>query len=368
VEEGSSRWRPSADPSKQRWAGRNFGIQFLGMFPAFNLETSPGPHMLARDEFGAALGEILRDATGDASLIVGSLQRLSSGASRDSWILQCEAKKFAGRRFVLQLFPERRVGTGLAATNEAQLLLAAGLGGVPVPKVVASGGSGGPLESPYLITEWIDGETLPSRLFRDPAYARGLGRLHEDCATALVRVHQLPLHAVDLQVVDPIEPYRKDVAASGQWHPALEWSYRWLDRNRPEGHSPCIVHGDFRLGNLLLDQQGLRAILDWELAHVGDPYEDLAWPLVRAWRFDRVRPAGLFPDRQQWVEAYEAASGVDIDPIALRWWEIAATFKWGVICLTQWLRHRDHLTRSVELAAIGRRVAENEYDLLRLIP
>jgi len=338
------------------------------MLPAHDLETSSRPNGLPVEQLGAVLGEILRAATGDGRLNVGSLQRLSSGASRESWILQGETGESAGRRFVVQLFPERRVGTGLTATTEAQLLVAAGLGGVPVPKVIASGGTGGPLGSPYLVTEWIDGETLPSRLFRDPEYAPGLGRLHEDCAEALVRVHRLPLHAADIQPVDPIEPYRNDLAASGQWHPALEWSYRWLDRNRPPGNSACIVHGDFRLGNLLVDQRGLRAVLDWELAHVGDPYEDLAWPMVRAWRFDRVRPAGLFPDRQRWIEAYGAASGVDVDPAVLRWWEIAATFKWGVICLTQWSRHRDHLTRSVELAAIGRRVAENEYDLLKLIP
>jgi aminoglycoside phosphotransferase (APT) family kinase protein len=252
--------------------------------------------------------------------------------------------------------------------SEAQLLAVASEGGVPVPRVVAAGGPGGPPGAAFLVTEWIDGETLPSRIFRDPTYRPGLAGLQRECASALARIHDLPVDATHLRPLDPIEPYRDDLAASGQSHPALEWAYRWLIQNRPQGNPPCIVHGDFRLGNLMVDGRGLRAVLDWELAHIGDPYEDVAWPMVRAWRFDRVRPAGVFPDRESWLSAYGEASGLDVDPDIVRWWEIAGTFKWGVICLTQWLRHRDGATRSVELAAIGRRVAENEYDLLGLIP
>jgi len=323
---------------------------------------------LSAEELGSAFADVLTVATGQETVAAGQPRRLSSGASRESWVLEVAHGEQGTRRYVVQLYPERHVGTGLTAVSEARLLAVAREAGVPVPRVIAAGGPGGPPGAAFLVTEWIDGETLPSRMFRDPVYRPGLAGLHKECASALARIHDLPVDLTKLRSLDPIEPYQDDLAASGQSHPALEWAYRWLVQNRPAGNPPCVVHGDFRLGNLMVDQRGLRAVLDWELAHVGDPYEDVAWPMVRAWRFDHVRPAGVFPDRESWLSAYGEATGLDVDPDIVRWWEIAGTFKWGVICLTQWLRHRDGSTRSVELAAIGRRVAENEYDLLRLIP
>jgi hypothetical protein len=129
-----------------------------------------------------------------------------------------------------------------------------------------------------------------------------------------------------------------------------------------------VVHGDFRLGNLLVDQGGLRAVLDWELAHLGDPLEDLAWFCVRAWRFGSPLPAGGVATREALVTAYEAAGGARVDRDALRWWEVLGTLKWGVICVMQAFGHLSGASRSVELATIGRRVCENEWDLLGLLP
>jgi hypothetical protein len=126
------------------------------------------------------------------------------------------------------------------------------------------------------------------------------------------------------------------------------------------------VHGDLRLGNLIVDEGGLRAVIDWELAHIGDPMEDLAWPCVRAWRFGADAPVGGFGDRETFYGAYEAVSGRDVDRDRARWWEALSTLKWGVMCILQAQTHLGGVNRSVELAAIGRRVCENEYDLLRL--
>jgi hypothetical protein len=129
-----------------------------------------------------------------------------------------------------------------------------------------------------------------------------------------------------------------------------------------------VVHGDFRTGNLLVDRRGLAAVLDWELAHLGDPLEDLGWFCVRAWRFGSPKPAGGFGTRARLVAAYEAHGGGPVDPAVLRWWEVMGTLSWGVICLIQAATHLSGASRSVELAAIGRRVAETELDLLRLLP
>jgi hypothetical protein len=154
----------------------------------------------------------------------------------------------------------------------------------------------------------------------------------------------------------------------GEPHPAFELGLRWLDEHRPASPLVTVVHGDLRLGNLLVDREGLRAVLDWELAHLGDPREDLAWFCVRAWRFGSSLPAGGVATREELVAAYEAAGGSTVDATALRWWEVIGTLKWGVICIMQAWGHLSGMSRSVELATIGRRVCENEWDLLGLLP
>jgi hypothetical protein len=154
----------------------------------------------------------------------------------------------------------------------------------------------------------------------------------------------------------------------GQPHPAFELAFRWLGENRPPRSAQGVVHGDFRNGNLIVGAGGIRAVLDWELAHLGDPLEDLGWLCVKAWRFGSPLPVGGFGTVEQLVGAYEAAGGTRVDPDALRWWEVLGTLRWGVICIVQTMTHLSGALRSVELAAIGRRVCEVEWDLLELLP
>jgi hypothetical protein len=127
------------------------------------------------------------------------------------------------------------------------------------------------------------------------------------------------------------------------------------------------VHGDFRNGNLLIGPEGLRAVLDWELAHGGDPAEDIGWLCAPAWRFGGTGEVGGFGDLADLLAAYRAAGGEDIDPARVHWWQVYATVKWATICALQASVHLSGATRSVELAAIGRRVCENEWDLCRLL-
>jgi hypothetical protein len=128
-----------------------------------------------------------------------------------------------------------------------------------------------------------------------------------------------------------------------------------------------VVHGDFRLGNLIVGPEGLRAVLDWELTHAGNPAEDLGWLCVKAWRFGVEPPVAGMGSREELLAAYRAAGGAGISLAELRWWEILGTLRWGVICLTQAFAHLSGAQRSVELAAIGRRVCEQEWDLLLLL-
>jgi aminoglycoside phosphotransferase (APT) family kinase protein len=177
------------------------------------------------------------------------------------------------------------------------------------------------------------------------------------------------LHAVDpapvpgLPAVDQVAQYRELLDTLGQPHPTFELALRWLEDHRPAPTGAALVHGDFRLGNVIVGEEGLRAVLDWELAHIGDPMEDLGWLCVKAWRFGSRLPVAGVGEYRQLFEAYEAASGAVVDADVVRWWEVLGTVKWGVMCIVQTSVHLNGMSRSHELATIGRRVCENEYDV-----
>ena len=162
---------------------------------------------------------------------------------------------------------------------------------------------------------------------------------------------------------DQIAMYRTVLDTSGHPHPTFELAFRWLERNRPPLQRPTLVHGDFRLGNLMIGADGLRAVLDWELAHLGDPMEDLGWLCVKAWRFGAPKPVAGVGDYRDLIDAYAAESGLEVDPDVVHWWEVLGTLKWGIMCIMQAQSHLSGAARSHELAAIGRRVCENEHDL-----
>lgn len=322
------------------------------------------------DALAAGLASLLRSRFGSDVRIEG-MQRLSSGASRQTFAFSAVPNPGAEPVELILQRAQGASGSGaLPMATEAELLERAARAGVPVPDLVAAGASDGALGVPCLVTARLPGEALPTRLFRDDRYATGVSRLTGDAAAALAAIHRIDTAALDIaSVEDPVASHRSVLDFLGESRPVLELTSRWLAANRPPatagGHR--VVHGDFRLGNLLVDDTGLRAVLDWELAHLGDPLEDLGWSMIRAWRFDAVRPPGVFPDREPWIGAYEAAAGLAVDRAALAWWEIAATFRWAVICLVQAHRHLDGQTGSVELATIGRRVFECEWDLLGLL-
>jgi aminoglycoside phosphotransferase (APT) family kinase protein len=164
------------------------------------------------------------------------------------------------------------------------------------------------------------------------------------------------------------EMYRADVLNP---HPAIEWAFRWLDREivrlERTGRAPCVVHGDFRIGNVLYDSEGLTAVLDWEGVHTGEPEEDLAWFCTRVWRFGmNDLEAGGIATREDWLRAYERASGVTINRKRVAAWEVLQNIRWAEITMMQARAHLDGHMVSHELAAIGRRTAETELEILRL--
>jgi aminoglycoside phosphotransferase (APT) family kinase protein len=300
----------------------------------------------------------------DVAAIEG-LRRLSGGASRETWSLQTVT---GDGRSLPRILQRTRPGATVALpmTAEAAVLRAAAAVDVPVAAVVASGDASGALGSGWMLVDHVEGETIARRILRDEEYAVARGRLVAQAGAALAAIHRIPVDGVSLPAGDALQ-LRQIVEALGEPHPALELGFRWLEANRPTAARQTVVHGDFRLGNLVVGDTGLRAVLDWELAHVGDPHEDLGWFCVRAWRFGEAAPVAGLGERSALYEAYRAAGGEPVDEAAAHWWEVLGSLRWGAICMLQANAHLSGASRSVELAAIGRRTCEAEYDLLLLL-
>ncbi len=322
-----------------------------------------------REDTEVALADFLAAALGLEAAEVHDLRRLSGGASRQTWSFDLfDALDGSTRPLILQQVRPGALGSTPTMEGEAELLRAAAEVGVPVAPVVAATDDPAVLGGAFVIMGHVAGETIARRILRDEAYAAARGRLVGQCARALAGIHGLsPAVAPHLRQDDPLSQLRGLLDLLGEPHPAFELGLRWLEANRPPSGEPTLVHGDFRLGNLMVDTDGLAAVLDWELAHVGDPVEDLGWLCVRAWRFGSDLPVAGLGERAELLAAYQEASGRAVDEAALRWWEALGTLRWGLICVLQAAGHRSGASRSVELAAIGRRVCENEYDLLGLI-
>jgi len=287
---------------------------------------------------------------------IANLTRLSGGASRDTWRFQAD-----GRKLIVQ---RQREGDVRDMATEIAAVRAAGAAGVPTATIVAASTDVTQLGAAYMILTDVAGETTPRKILRDDEYERARRALPAQLAEALVKVHAIdPATIPGLTGVDQVTQYREVLYTLGQPHPTFELALRWLDDNRPPPVDRGGVHGDFRLGNVIVGDEGLRAVLDWELVHIGDPMEDLGWMCVKAWRFGSSKPAAGVGEYEQLFDAYAAAGGGTIDPGIVRWWEVLGTMKWGIMCIMQANAHLTGVARSHELAAIGRRVCENEHDL-----
>lgn len=285
-----------------------------------------------------------------------NLTRLSGGASRETWHFEAD-----GRMLILQ---RQRVGDVRDMNTEIAAVRAAGTAGVPTATIVAASTDCTQLGAAYMILTEVAGETNPRRILRDEKYERARHALPAQIAAVLVNIHAIdPVAIPGLNDGDQVAQCREVLDSLGQPHPTFELALRWLDSNRPPRGDRVVVHGDFRLGNLIVGDEGLRAVLDWELVHIGDPMEDLGWLCVKAWRFGSSQPVAGVAGYEQLYDAYSAAGGGSVDPAVVRWWEVLGTTKWGIMCIMQANAHLTGVDRSHELAAIGRRVCENEHDL-----
>ena len=296
---------------------------------------------------------------------VENLTALTGGASRTTWAF--DAVGGGGRQpLILRTGPPDDVHAGMEL--EASVQRRAAAAGAPVPRILTADDSPAALGNPYLICNAIAGETIVRRIHRSLDEA-GRERLLRQCAQALAAVHRADPDGIGLTQSEQLAEWRDRLDEIGDTTATFEWAFRWLAANRPPPTPPGLVHGDFRMGNLIVDEHGLAAVLDWELVHIGEVYEDLAWFCIRAWRFGAPETlgAGGLGSVESFLATYEEAANVAVDRDTFRWHLTVATLRWGVICRFQAERHLSGQTPSVELAAIGRRVSETEWDVLDLI-
>ena len=293
---------------------------------------------------------------------IEGLHRLSGGASRETWAFTAD-----GRDLILRRDPPGRPSPPGAMALEAAAMRAAGRAGLRVPEVVVDD-DGSILGTAGLVMARVPGETIARRILRDDEYTTARAALTGQLGEFLAGLHRIdPAEVPGIAEVDTLATYWERYGQIDDVSPTFEAAYRWLEANRPASAERVVVHGDLRLGNVIVDAHGLAAAIDWELVHLGDPLEDLAWLCTKAWRFGAPRPVAGVGSIDELLAAYEAAGGPQVDRDAFHWWLVMSTLKWGIGCMGQAAVHLAGAVRSVELAAIGRRVAEQEWDLLELV-
>lgn len=307
---------------------------------------------------------------------VSDLERLTGGASRDTWAFTIHDPNGRAERLILRREPAGATALAAQRVREIDLLVAAAAAGVPVPTPRFALDEQDALGSGYVM-DHVEGETLGRRIVHDDTFAAARRQLAAQCGTALAHLHSIDPNAVGLanqlpgRDIDPLGQLAEIEAALDFLdlaRPVFELALRWLRRHVPDPVPQRLVHGDFRVGNLIVGPEGLRAVLDWELAHLGHPVEDLGWLCVRAWRFGGAGHVGGCGDTADLLRAYHDTGGQRVDEEDLRYWEIYGTLRWGMICGVQASQHLSGARRSVELAVIGRRICEVEYDLMNLLP
>jgi aminoglycoside phosphotransferase (APT) family kinase protein len=283
---------------------------------------------------------------------------LAGGASKEAWAVDAD-----GERLLV-----RRAGGGvihrhtLSLEHEFEVLRAAHEAGVKVPRPVTYIADLDGREA--FVMERLEGETIGRRIVRMALP----DRLPVEMAEELAKIHALSPKRLAFLAEASVERLVEELDDVGEPHPAIELGLWWLREHRPPPRAPVVVHGDFRVGNLVVDETGLVGVLDWEFAHLDDPARDLSFSLVRAWRFGvPEKRLGGIGEVEPYLERYNELTGFGVRQEELDYWELAGNVGWAIGCLTQAQRHLSGQDRSVELAVLGRLGAEVEYEICHLL-
>ncbi len=327
------------------------------------------------DNFQDKLEGILIRHLADCRRLV-SVDRLSGGASQETYRLVIETaageKTLAMRRApggeYQEITPQH---PGLPV--EALLMQSAKAVGVPEPEVYHVLTREDDLGDGFIM-EWLEGEALGARIVRSPDFEDIRPKLAYECGKVLAQIHSIDLDATGLReklseispaefVEQTWERYR--LLETPQ--PMIDYTARWLAEHVPPDSEVALVHNDFRNGNFMLDPEGIVAVLDWEVAHIGDPMRDLGWICTNSWRFGVNQPVGGFGEYEDLFRGYEDVSGKKVDPDHVKFWEVFGSFWWSVGCLGMAEHFRSGPDKTVERPAIGRRTSECQVDCVNLL-
>jgi aminoglycoside phosphotransferase (APT) family kinase protein len=314
---------------------------------------------------------------------ISGVHQLAGGASKEIWRVDLTITDglhaIQHRLVLLRQLGGKIKSDALDLAEEYQTLTSAYAAGVLTPRPFLF--LPDLLGKPAALVERLDGESIGRRIVRDPALAAARERLPGELGIALAAIHHIDIDATGLREALPgpahgrtpiqtaLAQIEADLDLIGEAHPAIEICLRWLHRHEPlPPPRLALIHGDFRIGNMMVTPHGLTGVLDWEFAHIGDPNEDLMWPLIRDWRFgnDHLHFGGI-AGHEPFFHAYASAGGTIPDPQTIRFWEVLCNIRWATGCLNQADRHLSGREPNLEFASLGRRCAEIELEAVRLI-
>jgi aminoglycoside phosphotransferase (APT) family kinase protein len=310
-----------------------------------------------RDAFQSALSAVLgRDVAISEPLL------LAGGASKEAWAVDAGGERLLVRRAAGGVIHRH----ALSLADEFAVLEAAHDAGVRVPRPYGYVPDLAGREA--FVMERLEGETIGRRIVQREELAAARAALPVQLAEELAKIHGIPPGRVPFLQEARLERMADELEEVDEPHPAIELGLWWLREHRPPARRTVVNHGDFRIGNVVVGEDGLVGVLDWEFAHLDDPVRDLAFSFVRAWRFGvGGKRLGGIGDAEPYLERYNELTGFDVQPEELDYWELAGNVGWAIGCLTQARRHLTGQDRSVELAILGRLGVEVEYEICHLL-
>jgi aminoglycoside phosphotransferase (APT) family kinase protein len=325
-----------------------------------------------------ALAAWLSQAIG-APVRVVAANLLGGGAVQENWRVDVavDAGPRAGTHaWVMRTDAAQRLSVSLDREAEFAALKVAHAAGVPVAEPILRCADASVIGRPFLMQVFVEGQAHARQIVRHPELKDFGDQLAGSLGRALAKIHGITPAGGTLPVLPiPIAPPAKAeaaklkaaMAAASQVRPALDYCIAWLEANAPATRGVTLVHGDYRTGNYMLDGTRLAAVLDWELAHWGDPMEDIGWLCARCWRFgndDITQEAGGIGTRRAFYDGYNAAAAHKIDEAIIPYWEVMAAAKWAVIAVLQGDRFLAGGETAIELALTGLMSSEMEFDAL----
>ena len=321
-----------------------------------------------QEELASALSKKLLEVGIEGK--VSNLEPLTGGASKEIWKFEVSNAK-QSTKMILRRGSGIEGPLAIKTADEARIQKEVIKVGAPVPIILAVSKNEEELGDSYIM-HFVEGESIARKILRDKEYKKALPILAYQCGEAIAKIHNVDINNFSFLPKKPAEDQLEDLYSTYQSFeqpsPVFEYAYLWLKEQDFGNFQESLVHGDFRLGNIIVNADGLQSIIDWELAHIGNPLQDLGWVCGNSWRFGKNdKVVGGFGELEDLLEGYNSISKLKVNKEMVKCWQVFGTFRWGVICLIQAYAHLNGAINSVEKAAIGRRVSETEIDIVDLL-